>query len=378
MAIVAAIRSSTGLAVILPRNDLREVPIATGRPSATSSSRRRSSSRLCSVVLPNPIPGSSTIRSSAIAVRDGELQPLLEERLDLGRRRRRSAGRAASCAARRACASGSSRRSAAATTSAIVGSPRSAVTSLTSVAPAAIAAAGDRRLRGVDRDLAPASRPRSAPRSPAARGAAPRPRGTGLAPGRVDSPPTSRIAAPSRSSSSAWSIAASRVEVQAAVGERVGGHVDDPHDARIRRRPPPRPRCASRLLVGPVAVDGRRTRAPLLLVAVAVALDAHPEHPVDHPHDQRRRSAARRRRPPRACGCWLWSETLAWPSTISTTPAAAIPSGSQTRVAASRIRPDVVGGVRAWLHPLIETLPPPLATAALAATRASADRRCGN
>ena len=52
--------------VIRPRNDLREAPMTTGRPSATSSSSRRTSSRLCSSVLPKPIPGSSRIRSSAI------------------------------------------------------------------------------------------------------------------------------------------------------------------------------------------------------------------------------------------------------------------------------------------------------------------------
>src|SRR5680860_758133 len=42
----------------LPRKLLREVPTTSGRPIATSSSRRRSSSRLWSTVLPNPIPGS--------------------------------------------------------------------------------------------------------------------------------------------------------------------------------------------------------------------------------------------------------------------------------------------------------------------------------
>ena len=62
---------------------MREVPITTGRPSATISSSRRSSSRLCSSVLPKPIPGSSRIRSSAIPGGDRERHPLLEERLDV-------------------------------------------------------------------------------------------------------------------------------------------------------------------------------------------------------------------------------------------------------------------------------------------------------
>ena len=45
---------------------LREVPTRIGRPRSRSSPRRRSSSRLCSTVLPKPIPGSTQIRSSAI------------------------------------------------------------------------------------------------------------------------------------------------------------------------------------------------------------------------------------------------------------------------------------------------------------------------
>src|SRR5918999_5239536 len=48
----------------LPRKLLREVPTTTGRPIATISSRRRSSSRLCATVLPKPMPGSSHTRSS--------------------------------------------------------------------------------------------------------------------------------------------------------------------------------------------------------------------------------------------------------------------------------------------------------------------------
>src|SRR3954452_20896803 len=66
VATVPATRSAaTSRPVSLPRNDLRDVPITSGRPSAASSSRRRSSSRLCSSVLPKPMPGSSSTRSSA-------------------------------------------------------------------------------------------------------------------------------------------------------------------------------------------------------------------------------------------------------------------------------------------------------------------------
>ena len=69
---------------ILPRKLLREVPTTTGRPMATISSRRRSSSRLWSTVLPKPMPGSSQTRSSSDALPHGERESLLEERLHLG------------------------------------------------------------------------------------------------------------------------------------------------------------------------------------------------------------------------------------------------------------------------------------------------------
>ena len=65
VAIVPGSRSASGRPpVSLPRKLLRQVPITTGRPIAAISSSRRSSSRLCSTVLPNPIPGSSHTRSS--------------------------------------------------------------------------------------------------------------------------------------------------------------------------------------------------------------------------------------------------------------------------------------------------------------------------
>src|SRR4051794_23180474 len=64
VATVPATRSVTSRPVRRPRNDLRDVPTTNGRPSAASSSNRRSSSRLCSSVLPKPIPGSSWMRSS--------------------------------------------------------------------------------------------------------------------------------------------------------------------------------------------------------------------------------------------------------------------------------------------------------------------------
>src|ERR687892_760815 len=58
--------SASGSPRSRPRKRLREAPTSTGRPRATSSSRRARSSRLCSTVLPKPIPGSRQIRSSGI------------------------------------------------------------------------------------------------------------------------------------------------------------------------------------------------------------------------------------------------------------------------------------------------------------------------
>ena len=48
---------ASGSPSIRPSELLREKPTSTGRPSASSSSSRRSSSKLCSTVLPKPMPG---------------------------------------------------------------------------------------------------------------------------------------------------------------------------------------------------------------------------------------------------------------------------------------------------------------------------------
>ena len=58
--------------------------------------------------------------------------------------------------------------------------------------------------------------------------------GTGAAPGRVDSPPTSMIAAPSPTSRRAWTIADDGIGERPAVRERVRRDVDDAHDRERR------------------------------------------------------------------------------------------------------------------------------------------------
>ena len=134
--LAATVARVPGLPANSPMNRLREAPTTTGRPIATISSRRAISSRLCSSVLPNPIPGVEPDPLLGDPGAVAKREPLLEEGLAPRRRRRRSGGRPASCGGRRACASG--RRSAPALgdhARPSSGSPRSAVTSLTNRAP---------------------------------------------------------------------------------------------------------------------------------------------------------------------------------------------------------------------------------------------------
>ena len=70
---------------------------------------------------------------------------------------------------------------------------------------------------------------RRAPRRRARPGAAPRPRATALAPGRVDSPPTSTTSAPSATIWRPRRSGVSEVQVEAAVGEGVGCDVQHAH-----------------------------------------------------------------------------------------------------------------------------------------------------
>ena len=177
-----------------------------GRPSTASSSRRASSSRLCSTVLPKPMPGSTMIRSRAMPARERGATRSRQERRDLGddvvvaRRALHRRGltphvhQAAAGAAlgdeRRQARGGAERRD-------VVDEARAGVQR----------GARDLELGGVDRDRGAARRPRRGPRSPGRRARAPRPR-DGSAPGRVDSPPTSMIAAPSAVSARPCSTAA--------------------------------------------------------------------------------------------------------------------------------------------------------------------------
>ena len=178
-------------------NDLRDVPITSGRPRSVSSSSRASSSRLCSSVLPKPIPGSSWIRSSATPAATANAHPLLEERLDVG-----DDVVVARIALHRARLAEHVHQAAVDAAVGDEGRPGpgrcgTRVTSLTY---------WRRRRPPPRRPRASSCRSRSAPdvargpRPPRSRARAPRSAGTGSAPGRVDSPPTSMMSAPSATS----------------------------------------------------------------------------------------------------------------------------------------------------------------------------------
>ncbi len=140
-----------------------------------------------------------------------------------------------------------------------------------------------------------------------------------VAPGRVDSPPTSRMSAPSASSRRPWAIADVGVGVETAVGEGVGRDVDDPH--QLRRHGRSGPPVDQRHRLGPgrgvAHADPRiaevMVRAPALLDpahrhAEVLGLDHHDDAAgLEDPPSARRRpgwsaapgpaAAWRRRRP---------------------------------------------------------------------------------
>ena len=150
------------------------------------------------------------------------------------RRRRRSRARPASIAASPCmCIRQTPQRGCAATASSAPGA-RSAPDVVDDVGAQVERGAHHLGLVGVDRDRHAERRPPRA--APAARAPALRRSGTGSAPGRLDSPPMSRMSAPSREQLLAVrDRAAPASSVAAAVGERIGRDVDDAHHARLRQ-----------------------------------------------------------------------------------------------------------------------------------------------
>ena len=177
-----------------PSELLREKPIRTGRPSAASSPSRRTSSKLCAAVLPKPIPGSRQIELLAGSPLRRRTRAAPRGSASRRRRRRRTSGSPASCAARPACASGRGSTRRRRRRPPAPGSPRSAVTSLTSSTPSSSAR---RATAAFDVSIETGRPPRSA--STGSTRASSCSAVTPPDPGRVDSPPTSTIAAPASS-----------------------------------------------------------------------------------------------------------------------------------------------------------------------------------
>ena len=202
---------------------------AQGRDAAADAS---SSARLCSQALAEPEP---RIERDGLARRCPPrcMPPAARAGTRTPRSPRPgSAGWPAWYAAPPACASGTRRRRRRGPWRAP--GARSAYTSLTMQAPAATAAA---MTSGLLVSMEIATRVAAAMRSMTGttRGDLDAASTTAEAPGRVDSPPTSMMAAPSAAIAAARSSAASRLAVAAAVGEGIGRHVQDAHDDRSRR-----------------------------------------------------------------------------------------------------------------------------------------------
>ena len=207
-------------------------PARPAGPARRSGRGAASRSRLCSSVLPKPMPGSSSTCSSAHARRDGEREPLLEEGAAPRRRRRRSAGRPASSCGSPSMCMRQTGQPASATTPRHLGVAAQRGHVVDDRGAGGERAARHLGLGGVDRDRAPRPLPRSASttgttrralrsiddrrRSPAASTRRRRRRSPRLLGGHRPRP---------------GGRAASGSTKQAAVRERVGGHVDDPHDA---------------------------------------------------------------------------------------------------------------------------------------------------
>src|SRR5579884_377904 len=277
-------RSSTDRPVSSPRNLFREVPTRTGGPSSTSSCSRPSSSRLCSMVLPKPIPGSMRIRSAAMPLATANSRRRVRYALTSATT---SSYRGSICMVRGSPSMCIRQQPARAPPPppAMSGSP-SAVTSLTIVAPAWSAAWATSALEVSTHSRAEV--PQSAsPWMTGSTRAFSSSAVTGAAPGRVDSPPMSRISAPSASRRRPWATAASGARNRPPSEKESGVTLITP--IRVKGGAPILPAATSGSgapsLIRPPPVTVEVLARLLLPDPVPVALHAHPKHPVDQRHD---------------------------------------------------------------------------------------------
>ena len=220
-------RSST-----LPMKLLREGPTSTGRSSAASSGSRRSTSRLWARVLGEADPG---IHDRALARRRPPPRPAAAASPSSATTSpitsRVGGARRASPRSRRAGASAPpARRRSRHQRGPAPGSKRNPLTSLTRSAPASRAARATAGLGGVDRERGP----RRAARRPSITGTTRRHLLVRVharrRPAAWTRRPRPRCPRPSSNSARPWRDRGLGVGEAAAVGERVGGHVEHAHD----------------------------------------------------------------------------------------------------------------------------------------------------
>src|SRR5438105_883379 len=188
VAVVPARRSATGRSSSVPMKDLRDVPIRIGWPISVSSENRRMTSQFWSAVLPKPMPGSTITFSFGTPAAIARAAAATRKRLISSIR---SPGYSVPSWL---CIRTSAQRFRAAR-SAIVGERVKPQTSLRMVAPAATPASATSCLYvSIDSGTADsrASRRTTTSVRPISSAAV-----TGTCPGRVDSPPTSSMSAPS-------------------------------------------------------------------------------------------------------------------------------------------------------------------------------------
>ena len=223
--------------VSAPSVDLRDQPDQQRAAEREQLALARAAARDCAPAsCRSRCPDRATMRSRAMPAAAQRRARSREEGARPRRRRRRSRRRA--CIVRgvaAACASGRRRSAGCAATTSSAPGARSAATSLTMSTPSVERRAHHRRACRCRPRPARRASTRLAQHRQHARELARR-RGTGARRAGVDSPPMSRMSAPSRDQPlAAWRARASASTCGAAVGERVGRDVDDAHHARPRQ-----------------------------------------------------------------------------------------------------------------------------------------------
>ena len=192
-------RLSTSAPVIRPMKDLRESPIRIGAPKRRKRSRLNMQEWFCSGVLPKPTPGSSKMRPNGTPAAAARLSERSKKRSTSSRMSIVPSARSRLCMTTTA-------EPVSATASAMPGSRCNPQTSLMTEAPSRAALRATVALP-VSMETATSKPSAKAPSTGVTRRSSSSAE-TGAWPGRVDSPPTSMIAAPSATIARARATAA--------------------------------------------------------------------------------------------------------------------------------------------------------------------------